>query len=317
MPPLPDDARHASKLSFLSPHCRDQLLRYLRALSARKYAPGTVEAVVTVIKRFLRDLPQPRRDALADDLAKTLPRDITEFVRIAQGAGPAPSTINLSLSVLSEFFDFLRDEGLMQAQPVIARRHRLLAPATLPKPMPEPELVRFFKAVDSQRDRLLFLLMLRCGLRVSEVSRLKVSDIDWEQKALLIEQGKGRKDLWVYLSADALASLHECLRKRPLTAPGDSFFWNQKQQRCPLTVKAIQKKMERYAKAAGIKASCHSLRHTFASNLLEEGAEVVSIRELLGHSSVASSERYARLSNRRVKQEYLQTIRKVIAKTRV
>src|SRR4030095_11816818 len=74
------------------------------------------------------------------------------------------------------------------------------------------------------------------------------------------------------------------------------------------------KKMERYAKAAGIKASCHSLRHTFASNLLEEGAEVISIKELLGHASMESSERYAKLSNQRVKQVYLQTIRKVIAK---
>jgi len=75
--------------------------------------------------------------------------------------------------------------------------------------------------------------------------------------------------------------------------------------------------MERYAKAAGIKASCHSLRHTFASNLLEEGAEIVSIKELMGHSSIESSERYAKLSNQRVKRVYLQTIKKVIDKTRV
>ena len=75
--------------------------------------------------------------------------------------------------------------------------------------------------------------------------------------------------------------------------------------------------MERYARAAGVKASCHSLRHTFASNLLEAGAEVVSIREFLGHASIASSERYALLSNLKVKQVYLQAIAKVISKTRV
>jgi len=84
-----------------------------------------------------------------------------------------------------------------------------------------------------------------------------------------------------------------------------------------LSVKAIQKKMERYAATAGVTASCHSLRHTFASNLLEEGAEIVSIKEFLGHRSVASSERYARLSDRRVKQTYLQTIKRVISKSRV
>ena len=79
----------------------------------------------------------------------------------------------------------------------------------------------------------------------------------------------------------------------------------------------MQKKLERYAKAADIKSSCHSLRHMFASNLLEEGATVISIKALLGHASIQSSECYAKLSNQRVKQVYQQTMRKVIAKTRV
>lgn len=89
-----------------------------------------------------------------------------------------------------------------------------------------------------------------------------------DQKSLLVEQGKGREDRWVYLSGDALESLHECLRQRPLGVPGTGIFWNRKQPRRLLTVKTIQKKMERYAKAAGIRASCHSLRHTFRVELI-------------------------------------------------
>ena len=77
----------------------------------------------------------------------------------------------------------------------------------------------------------------------------------------------------------------------------------RKRTQQPLSVKAIQKKMERYAKAAGITASCHSFRHTFASNLLEHGAEVVAIRDFLGHSQIASSERYANISSQKIKQE--------------
>jgi len=114
-----------------------------------------------------------------------------------------------------------------------------------------------------------------------------------------------------------LAALRTCLPARPEVVPDGLVFWNQKRPHRPLSPQGMQKKMERYAKAAGIKASCHSLRHTFASNLLEEGAEVISIKELLGHASMESSERYAKLSNQRVKQIYQQTIRKVIAKTRV
>lgn len=76
----------------------------------------------------------------------------------------------------------------------------------------------------------------------------------------------------------------------------------------------MPKKNERYAKAVRIVASCLSLRLPFAVNLQEEGAEIISIKEPLGHEAITSSERYARLLNRRVKQEYLQTIKKVIGK---
>jgi site-specific recombinase XerD len=159
--------------------------------------------------------------------------------------------------------------------------------------------------------------MLRCGLRVSEVTRLKQTDLAWEQKTLRIQQGKGRKERIVSVAADALAALRTCLGLRPTVVPDDLLFWNRKRPQRPLSSKGIQKKMERYAKAAVIKASCHSLRHTFASNLREEGAEVISIKELLGHASIQSSERCAKLSNQRVKQVYQQTMRKVMAKTRV
>jgi site-specific recombinase XerD len=132
-----------------------------------------------------------------------------------------------------------------------------------------------------------------------------------------VVQGKGRKDRRVYLSPDAVASVQQCLAQHPGARAQGYVFWNRKRQGQLLSVKAIQKKMERYAKAAGITASCHSLRHTFASNLLEEGAEVIAIKELLGHASIQSSERYAKLSNQRVKQVDQQTMRKVIAKIRV
>src|SRR5205085_520578 len=85
----------------------------------------------------------------------------------------------------------------------------------------------------------------------------------------------------------------------------------------PLSITAVQKKMERYAQAAGITASCHSLRHTFASNLLEQGTEIVTIKEFLGHASIASSERYARVSNQKVKQEYLRSMQKIVHQSKV
>lgn len=287
----------------------EEVDRFCSHLQARNYSPHTVESYRIDLRLFF-------------DTAGKAPREVTwrevdRFVREQHRRGLAATTVNRRLNAVKRFYDYLAEESPWGAANPVKPSHFLRLGRPLPKKMSRDQVKRFFSVIENRMDRALFLLMLRGGLRVSEVVRLKMSDIDWEQKSLLVEQGKGRKDRWIYLSSDALSGLHECLRNRPLVAPGDYFFWNQKRKKSALTVKAVQKKMERYAKVAAIQASCHSLRHTFASNLLEEGAEVVSIRELLGHSSVASSERYARLSNRRVKKEYLQTIRKVISKTRV
>ena len=130
-------------------------------------------------------------------------------------------------------------------------------------------------------------------------------------------QGKGRKDRRVYMSPDAVASVQQCLAQPPGAQAQGYVFWNRKRAEQPLSVKAIQKKMERYAKAAGIIASCHSLRHTFASNLLEHGAEVVAIRDFLGHSQIASSERYAKISSQKIKQEYMRTMQKILKQGQV
>jgi len=187
----------------------------------------------------------------------------------------------------------------------------------LPKALSREQVQRLFAQIAHPMDRALFLVMLRCGLRVSEVAQLKLEQIDWEQQALRVVQGKGRKDRRVYMSPDAVTSVQQCLEQHPGTRAQGYVFWNRKRAQQPLSVKAIQKKMERYAKAAGITASCHSLRHTFASNLLEHGAEVVAIRDFLGHSQIASSERYAKLSSQKIKQEYMRTMQKILKQGQV
>jgi site-specific recombinase XerD len=187
----------------------------------------------------------------------------------------------------------------------------------LPKGLSQEQVGQLFAPIQHPLDRALFLLMLRCGLRVSEVVRLKLQDLDWSQQAVLVEQGKGRRDRRVYLSTDAVTSVQECLKQRPSVVPGDRLFWNRKRPSRALSVKAVQKTMARYAHAAGVTASCHRLRHTFASNLLEQGAEIVSIRELLGHASISSSERYAKVSNQRVKQVYVTTMQKILQQSKV
>jgi site-specific recombinase XerD len=243
-------------------------------------------------------------------------REVDRCIDAHHQQGLSPATINRRLYALKHFFDFLNDHQVVGAIPV-KPSHLLRRSRALPRTLSTEQLESLFAQIQHPMDKALFLLMLRGGLRVSEVAQLTLQDIDWSQQAVLVEQGKGRKDRRVYLSADAVASLRECLQQRPSGVPGDAAFWNQKRPSRTLSVKAIQKKMARYAKAAGVVASCHSLRHTFASNLLEQGAEIVSIRELLGHASISSSERYAKASNQKVKQEYLRTMKKVLQRSKI
>jgi site-specific recombinase XerD len=151
-------------------------------------------------------------------------------------------------------------------------------------------------------DRALVLLLLWGGVRVSKVAQLQMRALDGSPPALLVEPGKGRQERRVDLAADAVASVHACRQQRPSEVPRDMVFWHQPRPSHPRSGKALHKKIQRSATAAGITASGHSLRHTVASNLLEQGAALVSMREWLGQAAMSSSARYAKRANQHVKQ---------------
>jgi site-specific recombinase XerD len=282
--------------------------RFQAYLERRQFSRHTVASYTLDLRLFL--------GAVAAPLAQVSFREVDQFVERQHQHGRAWATINRRLNALKHFFDFCLEQQLVAGNPV-KPSHFVRRGRPLPKALSREQVQRLFAQIDHPMDRALFLVMLRCGRRVSEAARLKLEQLDWGQQALRIEQGKGRKDRRVYLSPDLVASLQACLTQHPGERAHGSVFWNRKRPARPLSVKAIQKKMERYAKAAGITASCHSLRHTFASNLLEHGAEVVTIRDFLGHSQIASSERYAKVSSQKVKQEYLRTMQKILKQGQV
>jgi site-specific recombinase XerD len=280
--------------------------RFRTYLERRQFSAHTIASYSIDLRLFFTEMAVP--------LAHVSFREVDQFVETPHQHNRSWATMNRRLNALQHFFDFCLDQQWVAGNPV-KPSHFVRRGRPLPKALSREQVQRRFAQIDHPMDRALFLVMLRCGLRVSEVAQLKLEQIDWEQQALHIVQGKGRKDRRVYMSPDAVASIQQCLEQHP-GAQG-YVFWNRKRARQPLSVKAIQKKMERYAKAAGITASCHSLRHTFASNLLEHGAEVVTIRDFLGHSQIASSERYAKISSQKIKQEYMRTMQKILKQGQV
>jgi len=263
----PVSAQYQPALSRFSVPNQHRILRYLAGLAARQYADTTLSAVVTALNALIRHLPGRRQGVLTDDIMRTPAQDITDFITAAQSAGLAPTTINTKLSILTSFFEHLREEGQMTHQPVLRRRHRLLTPTVLPKPMPDTDLIAFFQVIDSVRDRLIFLLMLRCGLRVSEVCALAWDAIDLSAGTVRITRGKGQVDRIVYLSPDVTQAL-EVWRNHH--TPGRYLFPSRTHTKDHLSRYQINVLMDQYLGAAGLTRhySPHCLRHYLAPQVM-------------------------------------------------
>jgi site-specific recombinase XerD len=305
------DCSHTSPyqpaLAVLSQPSQCWILQYLDLLATRRYAPATLTAIVKTLAGLLRYLPQERQGRLAADITQTTAQDISAFLSAGLAAGLAPSTLNTKLSILASFFAYLCDAGVMQQQPVSRRQHRLLMPEVLPKAIPDADLVAFFQVIDSLRDRLLFLLMLRCGLRVSEACALTWEAIDLQAGTVRINQGKGRVDRVVYLSTDVEQVLKRWQKHH---SPGPYLFPSPQRRRAHLFRSMINRLMDQYLAAAGLTThySPHCLRHTFATQLLNAGVPLEVLKELLGHHSLQQTLRYAHLYDATKRQHYEQAM---------
>ena len=280
-----------------------------RAPGGPALAATTLAAVVTTLNALRRQLHGTRQLVLTEDLTQTTAQDITTFIAAGQASGLAPSTINSKLGLLTAFFDSLCDEGEMAQQPV-RRRHRLATPFVLPKPMPDGDLAAFFQVIDSVRDRLIFLFMLRCGLRVSEVCALAWDAIDLHAGTVRVNRGKGQVDRIVYLSPDVEQTL---ALWRAHHTPGPYLFPSPKPQRAHLFRSLINVLMDQYLAAAGLTRhySPHCLRHTFATHLLNAGVSLEVLKELMGHHSIQLTLRYAQLDDTTKKHQYEQAMAQV------
>jgi site-specific recombinase XerD len=186
----------------------------------------------------------------------------------------------------------------------------------LPRYLKDEEVTRLFQSIRGLRDHAIFMLMLRCGLRVEEVAHLRLQDIDLAQKRILVRCGKGNKDRMVYISHDAHRALLNYLNSRSPSKLGEVFLVGKGICRGrPISVRGIQKRMEYYARRTGLKLSCHHLRHTMATQLLNADADLVTIQDLLGHTRIKTTQRYARVSNLKVQRDYYKAMEVIVQKS--
>jgi site-specific recombinase XerD len=230
--------------------------------------------------------------------------------------GLQPKTINCHLDSIRGFYHYLIEEEQVQMVNPVKRGYALRLSRPLPRHLRDEEVVQLLGVMEDRRDRAMFMLMLRCGLRVEEVTRLKLPAIDWRRRQLFVYQGKGAKDRVVYLSDDSYEALMHYLRVRPTSRAKEVFLVSK--GRCKgkgISVRGIQKRLEHYAREAGLKVSCHQLRHTMATQLLNADAALVTIQDLLGHTRIKTTQRYCRVSNTKVQRDYHRAMTVVMERT--
>ena len=244
-------------------------------------------------------------------------RHIMAYVDYLSAQGLKPKTVNCYLNSIAQFYRYLAEEEEIRLVQPVKKTNIMKLPRSLPKHLQDEQVAVLFKSVKGYRDRALFTLMLRCGLRVEEVAHLTLGHIHLKRQTLFIQDGKGAKDRVVYLSADSWRALVEYLRVRRPAPKVKQVFLVEKG---PLTghslsIRGIQKRMEYYARQARLPISCHHLRHTMATQMLNADADLSTIQDLLGHSSIRTTQRYCRVSNLKVQRDYYKAMEVVMQRT--
>jgi site-specific recombinase XerD len=283
-----------------------ELIRYRRALKRKNYSTHTVKSYLNILDQFIRWLTVP--------LSEVTRKEIGAYIDHLLRKRRTPKTITCHLQTIRLLFDYLtNEEGRSMINPVT--RISLRLPKPLPRHLKDDQVRRLFTVITDLRDRAMFMLMLRCGLRVQEIAELTVDAIEYGRRQIFVFHGKGAKDRVVYMSEDARSALLAYLAKRSSKARGLFLVQKGPMRGRPLSVRGIQKRIEHYARESGLNVSCHRLRHTMATQLLNADADLATIQDLLGHSQITTTQRYCRVANLKVQRDYYKAMEMVLQRT--
>jgi phage integrase, N-terminal SAM domain protein len=288
---------------------KDIVSRYRRYLKLEKgYSANTLDAYMRDVDKLFRYLAVEQVDVLDVKL-----EDLEHFAAFISDLGIGPRSLARILSGVRQFYRFLVIDGYLEVDPT-----ELLESPKQPDHLPEvlstAEVDLLEQAIDlskweGHRNRAIIEVLFSCGLRVSELINLKLSNLYIEEQYIRV-MGKGSKERLVPISPRALDELNYWFADRNVMKikPGeeDYVFLNRRGQHLTRTMILIM--IKRYAVEAGIKKtiSPHTLRHSFATSLLEGGADLRAIQAMLGHESIGTTEIYTHIDTSTLRQEILE-----------
>ena len=263
--------------------------RMIDDMTLRKLSPKTQAAYLRAVSRFTRFFGR------SPDLAS--PEDLRRFQLHLVEQGVSAITINATITGLNFFF------GVSLERPsALKRMSRVRPPQKLPRVLSVDEVARLLAGANNPKHRAALAVAYGTGLRASEVVHLKVSDIDSERMIVRVVQGKGQRDRYAMLSPSLLELLRAWWRQghaQGKMRPGGWLFPGRNPVN-PLSTRQLNKACHLAADAAGLKqrVSMHTLRHSFATHLLENKVDIRVIQVLLGHRKLETTARYSHVATR-------------------
>tara|TARA_Y100000588_G_scaffold340327_1_gene383616 strand:- start:799 stop:1716 length:918 start_codon:yes stop_codon:yes gene_type:complete len=290
-------------------HIKDEYLRYVVGVKGLSpFTESTYKSDLHSLGDFL--------DSSSINVLSKFDRDaVSAYLSWLTNSGYERASVVRKLSVLRGLFKWLIKRGYLQEDPV-PRYSVIRKGKKLPKFLSIEEVERFFRAVQEYtcsesvklRDIAMFELFYSSGIRVREMSGLNVGDVDIEYKQAKV-LGKGSKERVVVFGIPAKVALVNYLDMRKSQIPSeekkDAFFLSQKNNR--LSVRSIQSRTKKYSVSAGLGKDVHPhmIRHTFATHMIDGGADLRVVQDLLGHASPVTTETYLHVTGPRVKQSYM------------
>lgn len=271
----------------LSKENLNALEKFIQLLKLKAYSASTIK---TYRNEFLQLLQILKRRHVND----LTPEDLKRYmVYVMEKEGLKENTAHSRLNALKFYF-----EKVLGREKFFWEIPRPKKPAQLPKVLGEDELSKLFKALTNSKHKAMLFTAYSAGLRVSEVAALKLKHIDSERMQIFVQQSKGKKDRYVILSPVLLDILRSYI-KNYKPKPSIYLFESEQTGRAYPT-RTIQRIFQLAKKKAGIRkeVGIHSLRHSFATHLLEKGTDIRYIKDLLGHFDIRTTERYLHVSKR-------------------
>jgi integrase/recombinase XerC/integrase/recombinase XerD len=295
--------RILQKISKMELPDKEHFESYMRHKWRMNHKPSTLLGSFHAVSSFLTFYSGLGKSELQDIMRD----DVGAFVEHEQDRRLKVTTVRTRLNHLWAFLRFLIEQDIINER-ILKRKIKLKVPDFLPRAIAPGDVRKLLGSIEEKRDRALILVLLRTGMRIGEVLRLNVRDLDIRERKIHIYEGeKNCLGRVVYLSDDALMALKLWLRKRNMKTeylfPG--------LQRKHLGYTQARNIFVKYICAAGLQHkgyTMHSLRHTFASELLNAGMRLEYLQLLLGHRNIEMTRRYARLTDKSREEEYFRAM---------